>query len=424
MITSSFGEKGLTTLMADAGLGPAYAARSTVLANTIPSFLDEMPGFAKRVDEKDDLKAIAEAAARIRDSASDVLLFGTGGSSLGAQAALAAGRYGGQSGPVIHTPDSLDPFEMTLLFESLNPKTTHVLAISKSGTTAETLAQLLVTRSWLDQSIPQDHLCNHFTFVTEPGDRAMRRYGETLGAPILDHPLDVGGRYSVLTVVGMLPMAIRGLSVEGFRSGARHILDGVRDDRENSLPAIGAAFINVLADAFGMRETLVMAYADCLRAFTRWHGQLWAESLGKDGRGITPIRAIGPVDQHSQLQLFLDGPNNRSITLITLPSYGEGPRVDPAAATDMGLDYMAGRTIGDTVTCQAKATGNALRGRGRFVRDFQINALDESTLGALFMSFMLETVFSSTLLNVNAFDQPAVEDGKILTRKYLAMLGA
>ena len=423
MIKQSFGSDSIDQLMASAGIGDVFATNTEKLVQFAGPFFENLPGFVARVNETADLAAMEAAAQRITAQASDILLFGTGGSSLGAQAALVAGRYGQEIGPVIHTPDSLDPFEMTRLIEKLNPLTTHVLAISKSGTTPETLAQLLVARSWLDQSIPQARIGEHFTFVTEPGERALRSYGEKLGSTILDHPTDVGGRYSVLTVVGMLPMMLKGLSVEGFRAGATAVIDSVRENPASSIPLVGAAFIQTLAQEKGMQETLLMAYADCMRAFTRWHGQLWAESLGKDGTGITPIRAVGPVDQHSQLQLFLDGPNNRSVTLITLPSLGEGPSIDGAAANALGLSYLADRTIGDMVTSQGQATGNALRARGRFVRDLIIPDLSEETFGALFMSYMLETVFTAELMGVDAFDQPAVEDGKILTRQYLSDLG-
>jgi len=424
MITHAYGELSLEDLMQREGLSAAFATRQQKLADFLPTFLNGLPGFAARAGETADLAALQQAVSRIQSDFTDVLVFGTGGSSLGAQAAMGLVRYRPHSGVTIHTPDSLDPFEMERLFTALNPAKTHVLAISKSGTTAETLAQLLTTRSWLDAHINADKIADHFTFITEPGPRPLRTYAEKLGAPVLDHPTDVGGRFSVLTVVGMLPAALAGLDIAAFRQGAADMLNTLRTKGTSAMPAEGAAFIDVLADARKMDQTLIMPYADALRAFTRWHGQLWAESVGKDGKGTTPIRAIGPVDQHSQLQLFLDGPNNRSVTLITLPSYGKGPVVDADEARAYGLDYMAGRSIGDTITCQARATGNTFRNRGRLVRDITIDALDETHLGGLFMSFMIETALISHLMGINAYDQPAVEEGKILTRDYLNALGA
>lgn len=424
MISHAYGPHDLATLMKNLGLKPAFDARHHQLMDFVNVFKTDLPGFAAEVSNHEDLPLIEEVANRIRTGFDHVVLFGTGGSSLGAQAAFAAGRYRSLKGPVshtpvIHTPDSLDPNEMELLFKTLPPRRTHILVISKSGTTAETLAQLLVTRAWLEDHIAASDLSSHFTFITEPGARPLRHYGEKLGSVILDHPTTIGGRFSVLSVVGMLPVAIAGLDPIAFRTGAYAMLKMLLTSPAEAMPLEGAALIHTLADALSMSETLLMPYADCLRPFTRWHGQLWAESLGKDGKGITPIRAIGPVDQHSQLQLFMDGPNKRSITLISVPNYGNGPKIAAESARSVGLDYMANRTIGDTVSCQARATGSALRARARIVRDITIDAIDEKTLGGLFMSFMLETVLTAHLLHVDAYDQPAVEDGKILTRDYL-----
>ena len=422
MFSYSFGTKSLDTLLADMGLTEAYAANLAKAVAYAKNLATEgLLPFARQASDGADTGPIATAAARITASCDDLIVLGTGGSSLGAQAAIALARF--NKGPVrIHTPDSLCPFEMDLLFRELETKRTHVLAISKSGTTAETLAQLLACRAWIEAGSHSANLGDHFTFVTEPGPRPLRTYGEKLGSPILDHPTDVGGRFSVLTNVGMLPVAVSGLSVKAFREGAEEVCADFTASPETATAVVGAALTQTLSEHKGITQVLIMPYAESLRAFTRWHGQLWAESLGKDGLGTTPVRAVGPVDQHSQLQLFLDGPNDKFCTFITVPSYGKGPRIDPDEAKAYGLDYMAGRTIGDTVTCQSLATQETLRAKNRTVREIVIDALSEENLGGLFVSFMLETVVTAHLMGVNAFDQPAVEEGKILTRQYLNAL--
>ncbi|WCL55136.1 hypothetical protein [Gimibacter soli] len=422
MFTMDFGSRPLDDLLDDVGLKHAFdknLEKASAYARALA--MDALPPFARRTGEDQDHAAIEALAHEIQRGFKELVVLGTGGSSLGAQAALAIARYRPSTGVTVHTPDSLCPFEMDRLFATLDPNETHVLSISKSGTTAETLAQLLAFRAWLEPQTKRP-LKDHFSFITEPKPSALRAYGEALGSHIVEHPLDVGGRFSVLTTVGMVPVAAAGLSVKGFRHGAHEIYKAVGSVPETTAAVIGAALTHTLAEHRGVTQVLLMAYADALRAFTRWHGQLWAESLGKDGKGTTPIRAVGPVDQHSQLQLFLDGPDDKFSTFIVVPSYGKGPRLDPKAAKDNGLDYMAGRTIGDTVTCQARATQDALRARGRIIRQLTINALDEENIGALFMSFMLETVVMAHLMGVDAFDQPAVEESKILTRKYLAEL--
>ena len=163
-----------------------------------------------------------------------------------------------------------------------------------------------------------------------------------------------------------------------------------------------------------------MAYADKLEKFSKWYVQLWAESLGKDGKGTTPIGALGPVDQHSQLQLFIAGPRDKMFTVITTAAAGKGPKIDPALAKRAGETDFGDRTIGDLVAAQGRATAETLAKNGLPVRTFHLETIDERSLGELLMHFMLETIISAHLLGVDAFDQPAVEEGKILAKKYLA----
>jgi len=423
MFTYSFGSVSLENQLETLGLSETYATNlDKAEAYTAKLAADGFLPFAQQKANCADIKEIHALADHITGNFQHLIVLGTGGSSLGAQAAIALARYGKGRGTTIHTPDSLDAFEMDLLFSTLNPHETHILAISKSGGTGETLAQLLACRAWLEASSPRKPLADHFSFITEPGGRALRTYAEKLGSTILDHPTDVGGRFSVLTNVGMVPVAVSGLSVKAFRTGAADVCKAIAAAPRISAAVVGAALLQSLSEHKGVSQTLIMPYADSLRAFTRWHGQLWAESLGKDGRGTTPIRAIGPVDQHSQMQLFLDGPNDKFCTFITCPSFGKGPCIDAKEASTYGLDYMANRTIGDMVSCQSRATQDTLRAKGRTVREIVIEDLNEENLGGLFVSFMLETVITAHLMGVNAFDQPAVEQGKVLTRKYLGDL--
>lgn len=427
MFTVNFGETNIAHQLASRGLDAEFDANLKVAADFAAKlYAEDLPPFAKQHYDAASLIEIEATAKRIRQTFNHLVVLGTGGSSLGAQAAMRIAAYlpENANGPniIIHTPDSICPFEMDRMLAQLPANETHILSVSKSGTTAETLSQLLIFRAWLDTNELSKPLSDHFTFITEPGERALRQYAEELGSQILDHPTDVGGRFSVLTNVGMLPVAVSGLSAKEFRAGAAEAIEDFAAKPAAAAPTVGAALIHTLAEHANISQILLMPYMEALREFTRWHGQLWAESVGKDGLGTTPIRAVGPVDQHSQLQLYLDGPNDKFCTFVTVPSYGKGPRVDSGAAKAFGLDYMAGRTIGDTVTCQSRATQKALRARGRITREFVCENMTERELGALFVSFMLETVIMAHLMGVNAYDQPAVEDGKIITRQYLAAL--
>jgi glucose-6-phosphate isomerase len=165
---------------------------------------------------------------------------------------------------------------------------------------------------------------------------------------------------------------------------------------------------------------VMLPYADRLGKFAEWFVQLWAESLGKDGEGTTPVACLGPVDQHSQLQLFMDGARDHYLTVVRAPTAGKGARLDPALCAQAGLDFMAGRTVGDLVAAQSHAVPEALLRAGRPVRTIDLDQLDEASLGALMMHLMLETILAARLLGVNAFDQPAVELAKVLARERLA----
>jgi len=181
--------------------------------------------------------------------------------------------------------------------------------------------------------------------------------------------------------------------------------------------------VDVAAAGAGKNITVLMAYADKLERFSRWYVQLWAESLGKDGKGTTPLGALGPVDQHSQLQLFIAGPRDKLFTVITVDTAGQGPRIDPALANRAGEADLGAKTIGDLVAAQGRATAETLARNGCPVRTIHLARLDETSLGALMMHFFLETIIAAHLIGVEAFDQPAVEEGKVLAKQYLAGQG-
>jgi len=179
------------------------------------------------------------------------------------------------------------------------------------------------------------------------------------------------------------------------------------------------AALAVAAAAAGKTIAVLMAYADRLERFTHWYVQLWAESLGKDGKGTTPVAALGPVDQHSQQQLFLAGPRDKLVTVITVATAGGGPQIDRKLARIAGEPGLGGKTVGDLVAAQSRAMVETFAKNSVPVRTLQIERLDEASLGELLMHFMLETIIAAHLLGIDAFDQPAVEEAKVLAKKYL-----
>ncbi len=376
-------------------------------------------------ERRDDLAVIHALVDQASRKFSDLVVLGTGGSSLGGQtlAALRAHPVPPATRAWLHFADNIDPHDYGVLIDGLDLANTLFIVISKSGATAETLTQFLIALDAASNAVGEESMRGCFVLITEPGDNPLRRLAARWKLPVFDHDPALGGRYAALSFVGLLPAMFAGVDAAAVRAGAGQALDIAlgADDPADSPPALGAALSVALAAERGIGATVLMPYCDRLGAFAMWYRQLWAESLGKDGKGTTPIRAIGTVDQHSQLQLYLDGPADKLFTVITLDVAGSGRRVEPdLVAKDEALGFLSGRTIGDLMDAEQRATIQTLANEGRPVRIIRIEELDERRLGALMMHFMLETVIGGTLLGVDPYDQPAVEQGKILTRNYLA----
>jgi glucose-6-phosphate isomerase len=378
-----------------------------------------------------DLETIRDTARALADRATDIVILGTGGSSLGGQtlAQLAGFAVPGVGAlrppPRLHFIDNLDPESFGALLGRLPHATTRFVAISKSGGTAETLMQTIAAVSALTDAGLQTRIPDVFLGISEPANagkpNGLRNMLGKYRVPFLDHDPGVGGRYSALTNVGLLPAAMVGLDIAAIREGAKLALAPVLAKKPApQIPAaVGAALSVTLAASKGKSTSVLMAYCDRLQRFTHWYVQLWAESLGKNGRGTTPLAALGPVDQHSQLQLFIGGPRDKLFTVIAVDGAGQGPRMDGELASLAGEPGFAGKTIGDLVAAEARATAETLAKNGCPVRTIHIDKLDEETLGELMMHFMLETIIAAHLLGIDAFDQPAVEEGKVLAKRYL-----
>jgi len=380
-------------------------------------------------ETRGDLETIRDTARQLADRATDIVILGTGGSSLGGQtlAQLAGFAVAGvgalRAPPQLHFIDNLDPDSFCTLLARLPPATTRFVAISKSGGTAETLMQTIAALSAMKNEGLQTRIPDTFLGISEPAKSGKANgLRDLLGkyrVPMLDHDTGVGGRYSAFTNVGLLPAAMLGLDVAAVREGAGLALAPVLAKKPSAqVPAaVGAALSVALSESKSI--SVMMAYCDRLQRFTHWYVQLWAESLGKGGKGTTPVAALGPVDQHSQLQLFIGGPRDKLFTVITVDGAGSGPRIDGELARLAGEPGFAGKTIGDLVAAEGRATAETLAKNGCPVRTIHISKLDEESLGELMMHFMLETIIAAHLLGIDAFDQPAVEEGKVLAKKYL-----
>ena len=426
-LEKTIGAHGVSAKALDAALARADGALEILRARHADGGLPLL----KLPETHGDIEAIRDTARRLAQDATDIVILGTGGSSLGGQtlAQLAGHAVPGvgalRAPPHLHFMDNLDPDTFATLLAKLPHQTTRFIAISKSGGTAETLMQTIAALSAVKAEGLATRIPDIFLGLTEPA-KAGKRNGlrDLLGkfhVPILDHHTGVGGRFSVLSNVGLLPAAMLGLDIAAVREGAGLALAPVLAKKTAAqVPAaLGAALGVALAETKGKSISVLMAYADRLERFTHWYVQLWAESLGKNGKGTTPLAALGPVDQHSQVQLYLGGPRDKLFTVMTVAGAGSGPRIDGELAKLAGEPGFAGKSIGDLVAAEGRATAETLAKNGCPVRTMHLQRLDEETLGELLMHFMLETIIAAHLLGVDAFDQPAVEEGKVLAKTYL-----
>jgi glucose-6-phosphate isomerase len=389
------------------------------------------------LEETADVAEAEIAFAKLCRGARVVIFFGTGGSSLGGQTLA---QLGGWNIPGVASETQMTR-PRTRFYDNLDGDTlgaslgafddlsgVRFVVTSKSGGTPETLVQALAAIDAVKVGGLASRVPDLFLGVTEPAvpgkANGLRALFSQHGIPMLDHHTGIGGRYSVFTNVGLLAAMARGLDPSAVRAGGKAVVDSLLAARTAAdlAPAQGAALAVALARERGIRMQVMMPYADRLGRFSSWFAQLWAESLGKGGQGTALIACLGPVDQHSQLQLFMDGPREHLITVVRAPSAGVGPRINPQLAEGAGLGYLAGRTAGDLVAAQAEALPQALAKAGRPVRTIDLAALDERSLGALMMHMILETILAADLMGVDPFDQPAVELAKVITRERVAQL--
>lgn len=368
---------------------------------------------------RNDNRAIAEQAAHITKHFARTVVLGTGGSSLGGEALVRA--LGGTRHPVTFY-DNIDPTTLAEL-EQIDWSSTALLVVSKSGDTAETLIQFLALLPLLEKQLGKA-LRDHVRVITENDQGALAGIAKELGLDIIAHP-PVGGRFSALSVVGLLPAAIAGVDIDGLLGGARAMAEHGLQSAPQDNPAFFHGIVQYLHAEQGRKLCVFMPYADRLRSLGLWYRQLWAESLGKRGpdgkpRGLTPVFAMGATDQHSQLQLYLDGPDDKQFTLLADPRLAAlGTRVPQRFTQYPAAAPLVGHTAGELLLAEFRATRETLTRHARPNRTILFDTGSARAVGALMLMLELETVVVAELLGVDAFDQPAVEEGKVLARRYL-----
>lgn len=380
-------------------------------------------GFADIQAHKTMLEEIKPYISDYQKRFKQVYVIGTGGSSLGSKTLINALQHRinkHENYPTVDFLENVDPQTILNVMDQIDLKHTGFVVISKSGSTPETVAlyHLMQDLYLKDERVLKDH----FLMISDPKPSVLRDIAQANDISILDHASHVGGRFSVFTNVGLLPAAIAGIDVEQILNGAEVYLQHfIQDCDANAVSAAttGAEFQVAHYRDQAASMAVMMPYCDGLYHFCYWFRQIWAESLGKDGIGSTPVNAMGAVDQHSQVQLYLGGPNDKTYTILSAQDLVTDPRLSLAAVNDEKLNYLKGHQLGDVFQAMQESTVETLCQNDRPTREIQLKELNERALGQLLMHFMLETVLASKMLNINAFDQPAVEQGKILTRQKL-----
>ncbi|MCU0634697.1 MAG: glucose-6-phosphate isomerase [Gemmatimonadaceae bacterium] len=431
MMAATLGRAGITTAQWEAAAEAFAAAHAGVARRHASGQL----GF---IDLPDDAALLAQStdfAARVAGRYDDVLVLGIGGSALGPIALRTALRPTAwnlrtadqRSGlPRLTVLDNVDPVTIGETLALLDLARTLVVVTSKSGGTVETMAQYLIVRDALARVVGAERVRDHLVFITDPTAGALRPLAAAQGIPALDIPPNVGGRFSVMTPVGLLPAALVGIDVRGLLDGARALRDRCASSTLAENPAGVFAVLQWLADREHRANVQVlMPYVDAFRDLGAWFVQLWAESLGKvrpDGTSVgpTPLGALGATDQHSQVQLFMEGPSDKTITFIGVAERAAQGAIPVAADDGPELAYLAGHSLAELIDVEQRATAGALAARGKMNMTLTVDRADAFAVGELMMCFALATAYAGELYGVDAFNQPGVELGK---RYAYGMLG-
>lgn len=344
-----------------------------------------------------------------------IVIIGTGGSSLGGKMLVSAL---GKTNKKLFFAENVDPDTNQELLSQIDLNHTGFIIISKSGETIETLC---IYFFFLNTIKLRNIKINKTTLViTEKKPSTLKKIQEEENYHFLEHDKNIGGRYSVFSSVGLIPAQVAGVNIKNFCAGGKTALNQIINAKKPEATApIKSAIVKINLMQKGYNQSILMTYSDKLKNFSDWYIQLWSESIGKNKKGSTAISSRGTVDQHSQLQLFLDGPNDKFITILGFEKPQKSIKLKCKISKNNIFESLNNKSMGDLFFAEKKATARSLIRNKIPLRLIDLSAMNENLLGELVMSFFLETIYACKLLNVNPFDQPAVEEGKVLALKFL-----
>ncbi len=372
-----------------------------------------------------------EAAAEQLRRFEDIAVIGIGGSSLGAKAVYQALNVDepGARQVRLHFLENIDPRHLDSFIRNRSAEKTAVICISKSGGTIETIVQYLIIREWLIKQLGKDRARQHQWIITDPAQGWLRDLAQRESIPSLSVPPRVGGRYSVLTAVGLLPLAAVGVDIRRLLAGSAANAARCISDNTSSNPALEMAALFYLLDTRrNKRVSIMMPYADSLQLLGDWYRQLWAESLGKrrgekpddPPAGTLPVTALGTVDQHSQLQMYLESRRDKIFTFMAIDHWQQNPLIPLSDDDRKSFSYLEGKRMQDVLDAEFQATSEVVTEAGHPNMTLRLPTLDVHTLGQLIDLYQRATVYAGLLYGINPLDQPAVEKGKKLAIQLLS----
>lgn len=419
VMTAMVGSRGFTAEEIAAADGMLKGAVEAL--KTKPLGFRKLPkGQAAVVDD------ILQTAAKIRESYDTFVVLGIGGSALG-PIAVEQALSDGKGTMKLVVEDNVDPERLARVFGSLNLKKTMFNVITKSGRTSETMAQMMYAANAIEKAGLS--LKDHIIATSDEKNGELVKIAQKEGLKSFVIPSDVGGRFSEMTPVGLLPAAVCGHDIKAMLEGAAY-MDALCSG-ETGNPAALYALLHVLGMKKGFNVSVMLPYADSLKFMSDWYAQLWAESLGKrygnNGSevfaGQTPVKALGVTDQHSQIQLFTEGPFDKIVTFLKVDKFRNDLEIPAALEYIDEISFLGGKTFGQLLEAERSATEYALCKAGRANITIALSEVDAFTVGALLHFFEMATAFAGEMLAINAFDQPGVEEGKVATFALMGKAG-
>ena len=357
---------------------------------------------------EDDLDKIELFVENLKKNFSNLLVLGIGGSSLGAKTLLSV-----KNNHNVEFLENIDSEIVEEAFSKLDFKNTAILTISKSGKTIECISQTLLLMNLYKNAIGNESIKEHFFFLTENKDSPLVNLANHFKIQTIEHNKNIGGRFSYLSNVGLIPACFAGLDAKKIRRGAKKVIEDFYEDDYLIKSIICGQ--NILYKN-GIVANVLMTYQERLRYLQDWYRQLWAESLGKDNFGTIPVVSVGTIDQHSQLQLYLGGRKNLFFTFFIKKQHQNTLKINDVFIKD--FSYLKNKTLDDIMEVESKSTIEILNKEKLPIRIFEYETLDEEVISQFMMQFVLETIFIGKLNNINPFGQPNVEKKKQLAMSF------